>query len=86
MADCPHKDFVARVEVSRFEDKPGVFAADLRVECAECGRGMQFHGMPMGLLWDQPTMSVDGLEARLPMRPFVKPEWLSEDAHRLMTQ
>lgn len=80
---CEHSDFTARVEVSRFDDRPGVFMADLTVCCSSCGQAMQFPGLPIGLLWDQPAANALGTEVRLPMRAFEKPEWISEEEHRL---
>jgi len=80
---CEHRNFNALVAVSRFEDLSGIYMADVQVSCADCGQAMQFVGLPLGLLWDRPAGSVDGCEAHLPLRPFVKPEWLPEEAHRM---
>lgn len=66
---CEHNNWQARVAVSNLTDEQGSTigrrAVDLRVSCADCGANLQFVGMPAGcsVLW--PTISVDGLEARL---------------------
>lgn len=75
---CEHADFVAHVDVNRLtveDDGPVVaFAADVRVECAACGVPMVFVGpMPTGVLHDQPTISVDGTELRIPLHPANEP-------------
>lgn len=66
---CQHETWEAFVAVSNLADQHGSTldrrAIDLRINCARCGVALQFVGMPAGLsvLW--PTVSVDGLEARL---------------------
>lgn len=82
---CNHLDFVARVEVNRFENRPGFFMADVKVSCAECGRAMQFFGLPTGISLNQPSIDATGCEARLPIRPYEKPEWMPDDVHKLRT-
>lgn len=67
-SECRHEDFEAWVEVNRFEDT-GRFMADVRVHCKECMLPFRFIGLPVGMLWENPAMSVDGCEARLPIEP-----------------
>lgn len=71
---CTHKGFRASVNVGRLTasetDETIVgFTADVRVECAVCGKPFEFIGLPMGVLSTEPTCSVDGLEARMPIKP-----------------
>ena len=77
MSACTHEEFNAEVEVNRLEDI-GAFAADVRIRCRQCQRPFQFLGLPGGLAPDQPTVSVDGTEARLPIAP------LTESVHVLI--
>jgi hypothetical protein len=42
---------------------------DVRVQCADCGEPFRFHGLPLGSSYVNASMSVDGLEARLPVTP-----------------
>jgi hypothetical protein len=63
-----HGTFKARVDVQCFEDTGG-FMADVRIECAQCGRPMQFLGLPLGVNLAGATMSADGQEARLAIAP-----------------
>ncbi len=69
MSECEHKEFEARVEVNRLEDVK-LFAADIHIQCSECGMQFRFLGLPGGLHPAHPTVSVDGTEARLPIVPF----------------
>lgn len=66
--DCEHHDFHARVAVNRIEDIHA-FAADVAIECAECGRKFIFLGLPAGVSIYIPTVSIDSTEARLPIAP-----------------
>lgn len=65
---CKHVHFDARVEVSRLHDI-GRYAADVHVWCADCNTPFMFLGLPNGLDLDQPTVSIDATEARLPIHP-----------------
>lgn len=65
---CEHKEFRADVIVNRLEDR-GLFNADIKVTCAECGTPFRFLGLPIGLDLYGSSMGVDGLEARLAIEP-----------------
>lgn len=71
--NCEHQNFVANVAVGRLtkdEDGPVTgYVADVRIECADCGRKMQFLGLPTGYDTGAACVSVDGLEARLALCP-----------------
>lgn len=67
---CDHLEFTARVGVGRVTDdhdpaKLLRLTVEVMVECSDCGRSLQFVGLPEGIDTHAPTMSVDGLEARL---------------------
>lgn len=69
--NCPHEDFKMQANVSRLlDDHTRVFTGRLYVEvtgeCLACGAHISFQGMPGGLDPSQPSISVDGREARLP--------------------
>ncbi len=81
MSECEHKEFEARVEVNRLEDVK-MFAADVHIQCSECGMPFRFLGLPGGLHPEHPTVSVDGTEARLPIAPM-EPIILQLDGVRL---
>lgn len=72
---CEHMDFHAAVEVARVtdgEDGPiAYFMANVRIRCAQCEQEMTFLGLPRGLNPSEPMAGAGGLEARLPIRPFV---------------
>lgn len=57
------------VTVNRLEDV-GQFAADIHIQCRDCGMQFRFLGMRSGLHPEFPTVSVDGTEARLPIAPL----------------
>lgn len=71
---CPHLNFEAVVEVARIEDRVGLeggprLMAHVQVRCAECKTRCQFVGLPMGLDFQKPMVSVDGFELRAPLQP-----------------
>ena len=74
-ATCGHENFGANVEVERLQDGEGGrvtgFMAGVRVACLDCGAPFGFRCEDVGLQPDRPTMSVDGLELRVPL---VSPE------------
>lgn len=75
-ATCPHADFRANVAVSRLEDA-GRFVSDIRVQCAHCGEPFRFLGVPAGVSFEQPRVSIDALELRAPIEPEGTPQLLN---------
>jgi hypothetical protein len=61
-------NFDAKVAVARIEDI-GRFVAEVRIHCADCGVPFQFLGVQPGFNYEHPTVSLDGLEADLPISP-----------------
>ena len=75
---CEHPDFTAWVDVNRVtspQDKMQVigFAADVRVECTKCKRRFGFRGLTPGMPSNEPGVTVDAIEAHLPL---ISPEEL----------
>lgn len=73
MSRCQHPEFAAQINVIRLTGEDGEtltgFLAEVRIECAACGRNMQFRGLPAGIHTGGACVSVDGLEARLGLVP-----------------
>lgn len=76
MANCKHSNFHANVSVGRIiaegasdDSQPIAFSADVTVKCLDCGKPFEWIGLPMGYSPMQPMCSVDGLEARMPLKP-----------------
>jgi hypothetical protein len=67
-AHCDHQSFAAYVGVNRLEDKRE-FVADVRIRCQDCDLPFRFLGTPPGVSLRRPTVSVDGLELRVPIEP-----------------
>lgn len=65
---CKHEAFDGKVSINRIEDIKG-FMADITIQCAQCKIPFRFRGMKQGLSYDEPMMSIDGTEARLPIGP-----------------
>lgn len=66
---CDHTEFRASVKVSRFtrEEQTALdLGVDVAVHCMDCEEPVHFLGMPGGVDFKHPTMSVDRREARLP--------------------
>lgn len=72
---CPHLNFTAQVGVHRLtaegEEPERVtgYMAEVKIQCADCGRNMQFLGLEAGIDTGGAAVSVDGLEARLGLVP-----------------
>ncbi|WP_052372820.1 hypothetical protein [Amycolatopsis taiwanensis] len=70
---CQHENFAAVVAVNRLtviDDGPvEAFAADIRVNCADCGEPFRWIGAPAGVFGDRPGVSIDETELRAPLRP-----------------
>lgn len=77
---CEHLDFAAEVIVNRITDgevgKVMWYMADVRMKCVRCGTPFRFIGLPAGMDYNSPCVSVDACEARMPIAP--KGEVLSE--------
>lgn len=66
-SQCPHPGFDFNVDVQRFTDDT-IIMAEITGHCTACGKPVTFRGrLPMGVHWDQPTISVDATELRLPV-------------------
>ena len=69
--DCTHEDFNAHVEVNRITQVEGgppvVYTAEIKVECRKCGQEMEFVGLPHGMSFYRPTMSMNCDKVCLPM-------------------
>lgn len=71
---CQHMNFHVQANVGRLqrseEDKTIVgFTMDVTVKCTDCDKPFEFIGLPMGYSPNQPMCSVDGIEARMPIKP-----------------
>jgi hypothetical protein len=60
------------VKMTRMEDS-GKFVAEISVSCALCETKFRFLGVPAGISFDRPMVSVDGTELRAPMAPQNEP-------------
>lgn len=74
--DCKHEQFQANANVFRLQEddnrEPKSYAVDLRIHCAQCGLPFEFVGLPMGVSPNEPTVSIDCQEARIPIIPAKK--------------
>lgn len=71
---CEHWNFAVNANVARLtrseEDATVVgFTCDLTARCADCDEPFEWIGLPMGALLSEPACSIDGTEARMPLRP-----------------
>lgn len=69
--DCRHLEFASFLSVARLEDT-GKFVAELRVICIHCREPFRFVGLTPGLSFVEPSCSIDGREALLPIEPEVE--------------
>ena len=69
---CVHLEFECFCNVNRITnkvDKTIRFSVGIQVICKKCEKQFRFLGLPMGLLYESPTMGFFGYEARLPIKP-----------------
>jgi hypothetical protein len=73
---CQHFNFQAYVNVCRLTadtdpDKVVGFAADVKINCVDCGMPFEFTGLPSGVSVtnSKPMVSIDGTELRAPIKP-----------------
>mgnify|MGYP001006398901 CR=1 FL=1 len=73
MADCVHMNFAASVGVGRLTQTEGGpvtgYVAEIRVNCADCGKRFQFLGLEPGYDNQGARVSLDGLEANIALAP-----------------
>lgn len=71
MPNCEHLNFHCQAEINRItHDDPNVVVAytvDIRICCRDCGQQFEFIGLPNGMSFYQPTVSIAGDQARLPI-------------------
>jgi hypothetical protein len=67
-ASCQHEDFEGRCDVKRLTDV-GQFLMEVQVACTQCGTPFRFLGLPPGLRFGAPTVSLVGTTAHLPIAP-----------------
>ncbi len=69
---CTHNNFFVQANIAKVTDTEEIEAivAEITIKCEDCDTQFQFLELPLGLAYDRPTMSVDGLEARLPITPM----------------
>jgi hypothetical protein len=72
---CLHENFTAQVDVGRIQTDeaadgmPKAFLAEIEINCQACGVPFHFLGLPIGLSYTEPRVSVDGAELRAPIIP-----------------
>lgn len=75
--DCPHEDFETVCRVGKVADAvwlgegESAWALTVRVRCCACKEEFAFDGLPRGMNPTEPMAGIDGMEARLPIRPVV---------------
>lgn len=72
---CEHKNFkttarIGRITENEESDKVLYYHADVEIHCADCMKPFRFVGLPGGFNPKRPTVSVDGLELRVPIEPL----------------
>lgn len=70
---CEHMNFRVTANIGRLTDHEGgpvtAFLCEMKVNCSECGKAMQFMGLPLGVDLRSACVSPDGMEARLALMP-----------------
>lgn len=67
MTECRHHRLDVQLEVHHPADS-NVKHFEIRAKCEDCAKPMEFLGVPgLGVSFENPTVSVDGIEIRLPL-------------------
>lgn len=73
---CPHPDFHADVTVERIGEGdpesgglPRAYVCEVQVSCSACKEPFRFMGVPAGLSFAHPMVSVDEKTLHAPIRP-----------------
>jgi len=69
---CDHANLHVDAHVNRQISNKSSFSVDLMVKCKDCGQPFKFMGMKNVLSRYVPSVSEDGLEARIPIAPAVE--------------
>ena len=74
LKECPHMNFDVHANVGRIQKsdmEPDVivaYTAAIKIQCHECGQPFEFtSGLPMGLSFYRPTVSISGQEINIPL-------------------
>lgn len=71
--ECKHERFRCEASIARMSSVEGGpitgFGADVRVTCSDCDLPFRWMGLPAGMSFVRPMVSVDGLELRAPLEP-----------------
>lgn len=70
---CKHTDHHVDVDVSYMEDS-GHWIASFKLRCSQCNEPYRFLGLPAGMSFTHPTVSITGTELHVPMEPEGTPE------------
>jgi hypothetical protein len=79
---CYHPDVDVRVRFGRIGEgdddnptpgMPMAFMIEVDLDCRACREAFVFDGVPAGMSFDSPAVSVDGRELRAPVRPVSLP-------------
>lgn len=73
-SECTHESFLVDAKIARVLDV-GKFVAEIRICCQDCGEPFRFVGVPAGVSYARPMVSIDGLELNAPIEPEVEKEF-----------
>lgn len=81
-SECDHLGdcIEARVDVGHMEDS-GRWIADVTIKCVRCGVPFRFLGLPGGLSFERPMVSITGEELRAPIEPAPVESLVTEAEH-----
>lgn len=69
---CKHEQFGCECKIQRMEDRAGSvgeFILEVTAKCVQCDEPFRMLGLPAGLSFTRPMVSIDGLELRIPIEP-----------------
>lgn len=82
LSDCQHEHFHADVKIARLSDS-GKFMAEIVVSCTECSEPFRFVGIPAGLSFDGPRVSIDGLMLNAPIEPEIEKQLFATASYQM---
>lgn len=90
--NCEHLEFEAHSRVARLSETDGGpitgYSVEIKIVCHQCKLPFKFIGLPGGSSPAHPTVSIDGIAARMPIGPSDKTasildEWQAASSGRL---
>ena len=69
---CQHEAFHGQFDIKRMADT-GDILAEIQIRCTQCNTPFRFKGVPAGVHFEHPTVTITGEQLLAPIEPAVTP-------------